>query len=139
MAASAMNMPSHQRKNQSVLYDLVDEGAEAGLELAVHDRGALVADAVVGIVDATMHRSGRSHRLAAGLPRDRRRRAAVAPGDTGKPMRQLLREWITAPLRIDGDLYFGVPGTDLPRLARLDTFTAGWAGAAAASVPTTRA
>ncbi|MET9911956.1 hypothetical protein ABZZ74_35000 [Streptomyces sp. NPDC006476] len=44
-------------------------------------------------------------------------------------MRQLLRQWITAPLRIDGDLYFGVPSTDLPRLARLDTFTARGAAA----------
>ncbi|TQJ92528.1 serine hydrolase domain-containing protein [Streptomyces sp. SLBN-31] len=44
----------------------------------------------------------------------------IARRATGKPMRQLLREWLTVPLGIDGDLYFAVPSTDLPRLARLE-------------------
>ncbi|MEU1982029.1 serine hydrolase domain-containing protein [Nocardia sp. NPDC019395] len=44
----------------------------------------------------------------------------IARRATGKPMRQLLHEWIAAPLSLDGDLYFGVPRTDLPRLARLE-------------------
>lgn len=44
----------------------------------------------------------------------------IARRATGKPMRQLLREWITEPLGIEGDLYFGVPRTDLARLARLE-------------------
>jgi CubicO group peptidase (beta-lactamase class C family) len=35
-------------------------------------------------------------------------------------MRQLLQEWVTVPLGIDGDLYFGVPRADLARLARLE-------------------
>jgi CubicO group peptidase (beta-lactamase class C family) len=44
----------------------------------------------------------------------------VARRATGKPMRQLLHEWITAPLGIERELYFGVPATDLARLARLE-------------------
>jgi len=44
----------------------------------------------------------------------------VARRATGKPMRQLLHEWVTVPLGLEGELYFGVPGTDLARLARLD-------------------
>jgi CubicO group peptidase (beta-lactamase class C family) len=44
----------------------------------------------------------------------------IARRATGKPMRQLLREWVTEPLGIEGDLYFGVPATDLARLARLE-------------------
>ncbi|MFD8542113.1 serine hydrolase domain-containing protein [Streptomyces rubrogriseus] len=44
----------------------------------------------------------------------------VARRATGKPMRQLLHEWVTVPLGVDGDLYFGVPRTDLARLARLE-------------------
>ncbi|MFE9389064.1 serine hydrolase domain-containing protein [Streptomyces sp. NPDC006784] len=44
----------------------------------------------------------------------------VARRATGKPMRQLLREWVAAPLGLDGELYFGVPRTDLDRLARLE-------------------
>lgn len=44
----------------------------------------------------------------------------VARRVTGKTMRQLLREWITAPLGLDGELYFGVPSTELPRLAWLE-------------------
>ncbi|MFI6562187.1 serine hydrolase domain-containing protein [Streptomyces sp. NPDC050534] len=39
---------------------------------------------------------------------------------TGKPMRQLLHEWVAVPLGLEGDLYFGVPRTDLARLARLE-------------------
>ncbi|WP_239014896.1 serine hydrolase domain-containing protein [Streptomyces sp. CdTB01] len=35
-------------------------------------------------------------------------------------MRQLLREWITVPLGTDGELYFGVPSTELARLAWLE-------------------
>ncbi|MBQ1089415.1 beta-lactamase family protein [Streptomyces sp. B93] len=44
----------------------------------------------------------------------------IARRVTGRPMRQLLRERITGPLGLDRELYFGVPGTDLPRLARLE-------------------
>ncbi|WP_280437371.1 serine hydrolase domain-containing protein [Nocardia carnea] len=44
----------------------------------------------------------------------------IARRATGKPMRQLLHEWVAAPLGLDGDLYFAVPRTDLPRLARLE-------------------
>ncbi|WP_024802320.1 EstA family serine hydrolase [Nocardia sp. BMG51109] len=44
----------------------------------------------------------------------------IARRATGKPIRQLLHDWIAAPLGIDGDLYFGVPHTDLGRLARLE-------------------
>ncbi|MHC5257640.1 serine hydrolase domain-containing protein [Streptomyces sp. UC4497] len=47
----------------------------------------------------------------------------VARRATGKPMRQLLREWIAVPLGLDGELYFGVPRADLTRLARLDDAT----------------
>ncbi len=44
----------------------------------------------------------------------------VARRATGKEMRQLLHEWVAMPLGIDGHLYFGVPRTDLDRLARLE-------------------
>lgn len=44
----------------------------------------------------------------------------IARRATGKPMRQLLHEWVAAPLGIDGELYFGVPRADLARLARLE-------------------
>lgn len=44
----------------------------------------------------------------------------VARRATGKPMRQLLHEWVAAPLGLDGRLYFGVPRPDLARLARLE-------------------
>jgi CubicO group peptidase (beta-lactamase class C family) len=39
---------------------------------------------------------------------------------TGKPVSDLLREWITEPLGIEGQLYFAVPAESLPRLARLE-------------------
>lgn len=39
---------------------------------------------------------------------------------TGRPMRELLREWITTPLGIEGQLYFAVPNESLPGLARLE-------------------
>ncbi|MFJ1749832.1 serine hydrolase domain-containing protein [Streptomyces sp. NPDC088116] len=205
-------MPSPQREVQSVLDELVDTGAETGLQVAVYHRGALVVDAVAGIAD---RRTGRevtpetpffsfsagkvmtsliAHLLVrtgaigydtpvaglwpefaahgkatatlrhvlthsvgvpampcgigpAGLTDWSRVCTAIAgaeprwrPGAetgyhsftfgflvgevarraTGKPMRQLLREWVTVPLGIDGDLYFGVPRTDLTRLARLE-------------------
>ncbi|SNR80092.1 CubicO group peptidase, beta-lactamase class C family [Actinomadura mexicana] len=44
----------------------------------------------------------------------------VARRATGKTMRRLLHEWVTGPLGIDGELYFGVPCSDLARLARLE-------------------
>ncbi|MFI5704033.1 serine hydrolase domain-containing protein [Streptomyces xanthochromogenes] len=44
----------------------------------------------------------------------------IARRATGKPMRRLLHDWVTAPLGIDGDLYFTVPHIELARLARLE-------------------
>lgn len=44
----------------------------------------------------------------------------IARRATGKPMRQLLHEWVAEPLGLDGDLYFGVPHGELNRLARLE-------------------
>ncbi|MFG2535685.1 serine hydrolase domain-containing protein [Streptomyces sp. NPDC048511] len=44
----------------------------------------------------------------------------IARRATGRPMRQLLHEWIAVPLGIQGDLFYGVPRADLPRLARLE-------------------
>jgi CubicO group peptidase (beta-lactamase class C family) len=44
----------------------------------------------------------------------------IARRTTGKTMRQLLHEWVSAPLGIDGELYFGVPQRDLSRLATLE-------------------
>ncbi|WP_427164432.1 serine hydrolase domain-containing protein [Streptomyces sp. C1-1] len=207
-----MMMPSLRQELQSVLDELVDQGAETGLQVAVHHHGALVADAVAGVADARCGRRVTSrtpffsfsagkvmtsliaHLLvrtgavgydtpvvdlwpefgahgketatlrhvlthSVGVPAMPR---CIGPADltdwprvcssiadaepqwrpgtktgyhsftfgflvgevarraTGKPMRQLLREWVTAPLGIDGELYFGVPSTDLPRLARLE-------------------
>lgn len=204
--------PSPQPKVQDVLDELVDTGAETGLQIAVHHHGSLVVDAVAGVADG---RTGRrvtpqtpffsfsagkvmtsliahllvgtgavgydtpvaevwpefgAHGKAAatlrhvlthsvGVPAMPR---GIGPADltdwsrvctaiadaaplwrpgtetgyhsftfgflvgeiarraTGKPMRQLLHEWVTAPLGIDGDLYFGVPTTDLARLAHLE-------------------
>ncbi|MER7283169.1 serine hydrolase domain-containing protein [Dactylosporangium sp. NPDC000244] len=39
---------------------------------------------------------------------------------TGRPMHELLREWVTAPLGIDGQLYFAAPAEALPGFARLE-------------------
>lgn len=39
---------------------------------------------------------------------------------TGRSMGELLREWITEPLGIEGQLYFAVPEESLPGLARLE-------------------
>lgn len=195
-----------------MLDERVETGAETGLQVAVHHRGALVADAVAGLADG---RSGRrvtsrtlffsfsagkvmtsliAHLLvrngavgydtpltdlwpefgahgketatlrhvlthSAGVPAMPR---CIGPADladwprvcgaiagaeprwrpgtktgyhaftygflvgevarraTGKPMRTLLREWVTTPLGLEGDLFFGVPPADLARLAHLE-------------------
>jgi CubicO group peptidase (beta-lactamase class C family) len=39
---------------------------------------------------------------------------------TGQPVHELLREWITSPLDIEGQLHFSVPQASLAGLARLD-------------------
>ncbi|TDD49332.1 class A beta-lactamase-related serine hydrolase [Nonomuraea terrae] len=44
----------------------------------------------------------------------------IARRVTGQPVRQLLQDWVAAPLGIVGELYFGVPPTELARLARLE-------------------
>ena len=44
----------------------------------------------------------------------------IARRVTGRPVRRLLHDWIAAPLGIAGELYFGVPVTELPRLAHLE-------------------
>ncbi|MGW2831626.1 serine hydrolase domain-containing protein [Streptomyces sp. NPDC001286] len=205
-------MPSLQQKTQSVLDELVNTGAETGLQIAVYHHGVLVVDAVAGVADSQTGRRvttetpffgfsagkamtsliahllvrtgavgydtpiadlwpefGTNGKATATLrhvlthsvgvpamPRDigpadltdwSRVCSAIAdaeprwpPGTetgyhsftygflvgevarraTGKPMRQLLHEWVTAPLDIDGELYFSVPGTDVARLARLE-------------------
>ncbi|MCH6163131.1 serine hydrolase domain-containing protein [Streptomyces marispadix] len=212
MAEPMTTTLSLQRKIQSVLDELVDTGAESGLQVAVYHHGALVVDAVAGAADSRTGRMATSktpffsfssgkvmtsliaHLLvrtgavgydtqlvdlwpefaahgkeattlrhvlthSAGVPAMPR---GVGPADltdwsrvctaiagaeprwrpgaetgyhsftfgflvgevarraTGRPMRQLLHEWITAPLGLDGELYFGVPRTDLARLARLE-------------------
>ena len=45
---------------------------------------------------------------------------------TGLAMCELLREWITAPLGIEGQLYFAVPDESLPGLARLEQQARQW-------------
>lgn len=45
---------------------------------------------------------------------------------TGRPMSELLREWITEPLGIQGQLYFAVPEESLPGLARLEQQARQW-------------
>jgi CubicO group peptidase (beta-lactamase class C family) len=44
----------------------------------------------------------------------------IARRVTGQPPRRLLHDWVAAPLGITGELYCGVPATDLARLARLE-------------------
>jgi CubicO group peptidase (beta-lactamase class C family) len=44
----------------------------------------------------------------------------IARRVTGQPLRRLLHDWVAAPLGIVGELYFGVPPTELARLARLE-------------------
>lgn len=212
MAEPVTTMSSLQQEVQRVLDELVDTGAETGLQVAVLHRGALVVDAVAGLADSGTGRrvtpdtpffgfsAGKvmtsliAHLLvrtgvvgydtpvvdlwpefgahgkatatlrhvlthSVGVPAMPR---GIGPADltdwsrvctaiadaeprwrpgaetgyhsftfgflvgeiarraTGKPMRQLLREWITVPLDLDGDLYFGVPRTDLARPARLE-------------------
>ncbi len=50
----------------------------------------------------------------------------LARRTTGRPMRELLREWITAPLGIEGQLYFAAPPESLPGLARLEQRAEQW-------------
>jgi CubicO group peptidase (beta-lactamase class C family) len=45
---------------------------------------------------------------------------------TGRAPRDLLREWITGPLGIEGQLYFGAPAESRPQLARLDQPASRW-------------
>ncbi|MDV3126491.1 beta-lactamase family protein [Mycobacterium sp. 21AC1] len=207
-----MNMHSVQHQAQSVLDELVDAGAEVGLQVAVYHRGVLIVDAVAGVADSQTGRmvapqipffsfsAGKvmtsliahllvgtgalgydtpivdlwpefgTHGKATAtlrhvlthsvgvptMPRDigpadltdwSRVCTAIAnaepwwqPGTktgyhsftfgflvgeiarraTGKPMRQLLHEWVAEPLGITDSLYFGVPQPDLARLARVE-------------------
>lgn len=48
---------------------------------------------------------------------------------TGRPMSELLREWITEPLGIGGQLHFAVPEESLPRLAHLEQQSGQWPAA----------
>jgi CubicO group peptidase (beta-lactamase class C family) len=48
---------------------------------------------------------------------------------TGRSMSELLREWITVPLGIEGQLYFAAPEEALPGLARLEQQTSQWPAA----------
>ncbi|MEV0163088.1 serine hydrolase domain-containing protein [Nonomuraea fuscirosea] len=50
----------------------------------------------------------------------------LARRTTGRPMRELLREWITAPLGIEGQLFFGAPPESLPGPARLEQRAEQW-------------
>lgn len=45
---------------------------------------------------------------------------------TGRPVHDLLREWITGPLGIEGQLYFAAPEESLPGLARLQQPAREW-------------
>ncbi|MEU4454701.1 serine hydrolase domain-containing protein [Nocardioides sp. NPDC023903] len=44
----------------------------------------------------------------------------IARRVTGMPMRRLLNDWVATPLGVTGELYFGVPPSELNRLARLE-------------------
>ncbi|RAY12936.1 serine hydrolase [Actinomadura craniellae] len=44
----------------------------------------------------------------------------IARRVTGQPVRRLLHDWVAVPLGIAGELYFGVPPTELARIARLE-------------------
>ena len=59
-------MPSLQQKVQSVLDELVDTGAETGLQIAVYHHGALVVDAVAGIADGQTGRSATHDKVDVG-------------------------------------------------------------------------
>lgn len=212
MAEPVTGTPPLQQRVQAVLDELVETGAETGLQVAVYRHGALDVDAVAGVADGHTGRkvtpetpffsfsAGKvmtsliAHLLvrngavgydtpvadlwpefgaygkgtatlrhvlthSVGVPAMPR---GIGPADltdwprvctaiadakprwqpgtrtgyhsftfgflvgeiarraTGKAMRQLLNEWIAVPLGLQGDLYFGVPQTDLPRLARLE-------------------
>jgi CubicO group peptidase (beta-lactamase class C family) len=45
---------------------------------------------------------------------------------TGRPMCELLREWISAPLGVEGQLHFAAPQESLPGLARLEQQARQW-------------
>ncbi|MGW3289180.1 serine hydrolase domain-containing protein [Streptomyces sp. NPDC001002] len=45
---------------------------------------------------------------------------------TGRTAHELLREWITGPLGIEGQIYFGAPKEALPGLARLEQQAGEW-------------
>ncbi|GAA1121084.1 serine hydrolase domain-containing protein [Kribbella jejuensis] len=55
----------------------------------------------------------------------------LARRTTGRTMSELLRQWITGPLGIEGQLYFAAPDESLPGLARLDQDAREWPGAPA--------
>ncbi|MFI6170618.1 serine hydrolase domain-containing protein [Nocardia sp. NPDC051052] len=50
----------------------------------------------------------------------------LARRTTGRSMSELLHEWITAPLGIEGQLYFAAPEQALPELARLEQQARQW-------------
>ncbi|HEY2062702.1 MAG TPA: serine hydrolase domain-containing protein [Amycolatopsis sp.] len=50
----------------------------------------------------------------------------VARRATGRPVSELLREWVTEPLGIEGQLCFGAPEEALPRLAHLEQRAREW-------------
>ncbi|NUR57985.1 MAG: beta-lactamase family protein [Catenulispora sp.] len=45
---------------------------------------------------------------------------------TGRPVHELLQEWITAPLGLEGQLYFAAPEKALPDLAHLEQQASQW-------------
>src|SRR5918911_691900 len=112
-------MSDLRQQVQEAIDQSVASGTETGIQVAVYRHGELVVDAVAGIAAAEpWWEPGTKmgyHALTFGyIVGELVRRA------TGTRISQVLREEVAAPLGVADELFFGVPASDLDRLARLE-------------------
>lgn len=116
-------MKTMQEDVQAVIDQLVESGAERGLQAAVYRRGDLVVDAVAGVADPASGRpftsepdtkTGYHAQTFGWIVGEIVRRAS------GKRISQVLAEEVAGPLGVADELFFGVPESQLGRPARLE-------------------